>query len=406
MSTRSRCFVLLIGLSAAPAVQADEENFKRNLTFEQRPAVGAVQPRPGDLQVSAWFDRTDGTYARGETVRIFVKSNRPSFVAVVTTGPKGDVALLYPNALQKPAQLDAGQTLEVPPPNSTGRITVSPPYGTELVTVLVSDQKFDFLAERDLDPAGDFAAVKGGVATMVQRANEMNRRGERHIAVIERQLRTVAARTGAETPAPVLADGKPATSGPEGTVAAGPPASNGTAATAVAATVPPGSDAGPAKPAAAPPPAKPTLAMPRLDNPFPLDLKADLAAYKTGDKASLRVVPGRACYLSVFMVASDGSARRIFPNRTAPQAAVSAASPVQIGGGVSPVQIEARPSGPLTFVAVCSIDGQPVARTEDDPSGGFARAGDAESLSRDLAEASRRPAGSIAMGSVAVTVAE
>ena len=168
-------FAACLFAGTAGALAEPGDDFSRNLSLQQKEVVGAVTARPGDLVISAEFDRRDGIYAKGEAVRIAVNSNRDAYVAIVTTGPGGDVAVLYANAVQPAVKIPADTRLVVPPPGSPLEIAVSAPYGVELVTFIVSDQPLKLFEPSDLTPSGNVASVKGGAATFRTRAEALAR---------------------------------------------------------------------------------------------------------------------------------------------------------------------------------------------------------------------------------------
>ena len=59
-----------------------EDSMLRDLSVEQATAFHAGTPAPGSLRISTWVDRHDLTYARGDAVRIFVKTNEDAYVTL------------------------------------------------------------------------------------------------------------------------------------------------------------------------------------------------------------------------------------------------------------------------------------------------------------------------------------
>src|SRR5262249_3833160 len=59
-----------------------EDSILRDLSVEQATAFQAGTPAPGSLRISTWVDRHDLTYARGDDVRIFVKTNEDAYVTI------------------------------------------------------------------------------------------------------------------------------------------------------------------------------------------------------------------------------------------------------------------------------------------------------------------------------------
>ncbi len=403
---------------AAAANGAADVEFLRDLTFEQRPAVASIPSRPGDLSVSTWFDRADGTYAKGEGVRLFVRVNREAYVAVVNTGPSGKVALLFPNAAQRDHKVRGGETLEIPPSASGARISVSPPYGAELISVVVSDKPFELFAGTDLNQAGAFAAVNGGVGTFLARIRTVGQpNGERAIALIDRKIRTVETRAATTADASLgsmqtiggdasadagngstaigTAGGGGATSGGSGAGAGTPGGAAGlTQLVAVGANAGGGASGGGGTAQGA---GAPSVPLPKIDNPFAVRLELDKPTYRAGEEMVIQVTPSRTCYLTVYEVQSGGKAAMIFPNRFVAKTGVTADVPVRIAGGQAPAKVPARAPGPSRFVAVCSTDDAPVTAVERKPDDVFADVGTADTLARDLEKAASRDAGSTAI---------
>ena len=145
-----------------------EDSLLRDLSAEQATAFQAGTPASGSLRVSAWVDRHDLTYARGDTVRIFVKTNEDAYVTIVNVGPSGKVTHLFPNAFQQSNRVAANRTLEVPSGNGGSRINVSGPVGAELIKVFVSSEPIKIIPESQLVGSGAFRSLAGGVSDLVR----------------------------------------------------------------------------------------------------------------------------------------------------------------------------------------------------------------------------------------------
>ena len=70
---RASHLAVLFGVALVTSGLRAEDSLLRDLSAEQATAFQAGTPAPGSLRVSAWVDRHDLTYARGDAVRIFVK---------------------------------------------------------------------------------------------------------------------------------------------------------------------------------------------------------------------------------------------------------------------------------------------------------------------------------------------
>ena len=124
------------GLSqAADDAQRDLSVEQTAIFAVQAPALGAP---PGALSVEAWVDHPDGTYAVGEAVRLFVRTNKDAYVMVLNVGPSGTATMLFPNMAQHDSRVGANQVVEVAGPGSGTSIRVSGPVGRELIKVIAS----------------------------------------------------------------------------------------------------------------------------------------------------------------------------------------------------------------------------------------------------------------------------
>lgn len=138
----------VLSLSAGP-VLADEAHL-RDLTVEQSTAAQAGTPRPGSLQISVSADRTDATYAIGETVRLTLTSNEDAYVTVLDVGPTGQVTQLFPNQFQTDNHLFANRPIEIAGGTTGVRITAAGPAGAELIKVIASSQPVTVVSEAQL----------------------------------------------------------------------------------------------------------------------------------------------------------------------------------------------------------------------------------------------------------------
>ena len=106
-------------LSLAPAALAAEQKpgsaapAGKGLTVEQDGVFGVQAPSgaaAGRLQVVAWVDHADNSYAVGEKVRLFVQANKDAFVTVLNVAPSGATTLLFPQRVpaRQPGEGRAG----------------------------------------------------------------------------------------------------------------------------------------------------------------------------------------------------------------------------------------------------------------------------------------------------------
>lgn len=152
------------------AALAAGQSVPRTLSVEQKTIKDVAPPAPstpggtGGLEVVAWVDRPDSTYARGERVRLFVQTNRDAYVTVLNVDPAGETTVLFPNEYQSDNFVQADRAVEVPDPDSRSRVVVSGPVGTELIKVVASTTPIPLFEARQLSEAGAFSTVRANPA--------------------------------------------------------------------------------------------------------------------------------------------------------------------------------------------------------------------------------------------------
>ena len=163
---------LAVGGSGVLAGTAAQENdaFTRSLTVAQkaiydvRPAVITVSGED-ELEVVAWVDRPNYTYAVGEPVRIWVQTNKDAYVTVLNTDPGGETTQLFPNQYQSENLIRANRTVEVPDPDSRSRIVVTGEVGDELLKIVASTSPVSLFEAQQLTGGGPFQVVRTQATT-------------------------------------------------------------------------------------------------------------------------------------------------------------------------------------------------------------------------------------------------
>ena len=164
--------------AAAAAEQAADRPLSRSLTVEQA-AIYDVQPPASPasagadgLEVLAWVDRPDYTYANGEDVRVFVETNKDAYVTVLNVDPAGTTTVLFPNRYQSDNFVTAGRTLRLPDRDEF-RIVVSGSVGAELLKVIASTEPVPLFETRQLAGAGPFQVARARSAARLARSLEV-----------------------------------------------------------------------------------------------------------------------------------------------------------------------------------------------------------------------------------------
>ena len=303
---------------AAPA--ADDDPDSKNLTVEQNALYTTSAPAPAaatsePLEVVAWVDHQDNTYAVGERVRLFVRANKDAYLTVLNVGASGQTTVLFPNAHQTETRVAANQIVEVPSPNSGASIRVGGPTGRELIKVIASTNPTPLFAAGAAQGAGLFAILNTdsrSVAKDLQvTMNASSADGKQEWDDYNKVITTIESRPTAVVP---LA-----------------PAPTGTAWPA---------------------------------QPFGLRVAAGKPAYRMGEPVHLYVSTTAPCYLTLLNIGSSGQVRVLLPNAAQPQNLIPGGQTVVFPVSGSHLQLTPiGPPGVETVVAKSSADNQPVFTT-------------------------------------------
>ena len=301
-------------LAQSPAADAaDDEATARDLTVEQTSVFSLQAPAAaaaGGLNVVAWVDHADNTYAIGETVRLFVRASKDAYLTVLNVGPTGNTTLLFPNAFQKDARVGANRIVEIPAAGSGASIRVSgPSVGRELIKVIASTSPQPLFEAASLTGAGPFSVVSGGgrsVARDLQLVMDSGTQNEWDD--YNKVITTIASRPMAAVPlAPAPTDAQ----------AGAMPASFWVA--------------------------------------------TDKSQYRLGEAVSIYVRAAEPCYLTLINVGPSGQARVLLPNAAHPQNLLPGGQTVVFPGVGSSLRLTPMgPAGIETLTGVCSPDNRPV----------------------------------------------
>ena len=159
-ATMSAAVVLSGGFAGAQ--EAEQAPLSRTLSVEQTTVYDVLPPAQvqGDLDVVAWVDRPDYTYAGGENVKLFVETSKDAYVTVLNVDPAGETTILFPNEYQSDNLVRANRVLEVPDPASQSRIVVTGVTGTELLKVVASTRFIQPFEALQLIASGPFQVLR------------------------------------------------------------------------------------------------------------------------------------------------------------------------------------------------------------------------------------------------------
>ena len=100
------------------------------------------------LNVSIWTN--EQYYKKGETVKIYLKGNKPFFARVVYQDAENNLIQLVPNPHRTDYYFEGGVISEIPSGLDKFELEVTPPFGAEKITVYASTSPMDNLAVEDV----------------------------------------------------------------------------------------------------------------------------------------------------------------------------------------------------------------------------------------------------------------
>ena len=333
---------------ATVASAAEDGVTTRDLTVEQTSVFSTQAPAPaasmpGQINVVAWVDHADNTYAVGEKVRLFVRSNKDAYLTVLNVGPSGNTTLLFPNAFQKNAKVPANQVVEIPAPGSGAGIRVSgPAVGRELIKVIASTSPTPLFGAAKPVGTAPFAVIDADARAVARDLQVTMATGATHEwDDYNKIITTIASRPFAAAPL-------------------------------------------------APTPA--SVAWPVSASGF--RIATDKSLYRLGEAVTIYAATPVPCYLTLVNIGSSGQTRVLLPNAAQPQNLLPAGQTVVFPGTVSNLQLTPiGPTGVETVTAICSGDNRPVVAGDlsYDRSGFAALDAKGEVLTRDLAVVAAAP---------------
>lgn len=158
----------LLALSLVPAAYAETPVAVAKALSQDMPVVlsplqknlVALKGSEQGLEVLAWVDRSDATYAAGDAITLYVKANRNAHITVLNVAPSGKVSVLFPNAAAPDNRVDAHRIVRIG--GDTGyRLRAEGAGGSEVIKVIATDQPLELIRFGDSDPAGAFRVLRG-----------------------------------------------------------------------------------------------------------------------------------------------------------------------------------------------------------------------------------------------------
>ena len=117
------------------------------------------------LTVKLWTDKKQ--YQIGEKVKIYLKGNKPFFARIIYQDAADHLIQLIPNPYRSENYFNGGVIYEIPSGRDRFELEVSPPLGTESITLYASTTQ---LGKLDLIPSQGIYMVKTGLMEVGMKA--------------------------------------------------------------------------------------------------------------------------------------------------------------------------------------------------------------------------------------------
>jgi hypothetical protein len=107
------------------------------------------------LNVKVWTDRKE--YKNSEKIKVYIRGNKPFYARVVYKDASGKTVQLFPNPYSSDNYFKGGTVYEIPSGEDRFDLEVSPPFGSESVTVYAGSSQ---LGDLDLESASGIYDIK------------------------------------------------------------------------------------------------------------------------------------------------------------------------------------------------------------------------------------------------------
>ncbi|MBI5887639.1 MAG: DUF4384 domain-containing protein [Deltaproteobacteria bacterium] len=126
-------------------VKAEVIPDEKAVSVSQNPkAQGFIDDPLAPLTVRLWTDKKE--YGQGQDVKVYIKGNKPFYARIIYKDAGGNVIQLLPNPFRSDNYFNGGVVYEVPSGNDRFTLEVTPPFGSEEVTLYASSAPLGELA--------------------------------------------------------------------------------------------------------------------------------------------------------------------------------------------------------------------------------------------------------------------
>jgi hypothetical protein len=187
--TMLRSFILTTALALVLASPAGADT-----NAPPDPSVEATAPQgspsqTGALTAEAWFDRANATYALGEAVKLFVRTNEDAYVTALSIGPTGNVTQIFPNPFHPNNLVQAHHPVAIPGHGAHAVVTGA--LGAEVIKIITTSRPIQVIPEDQLGATAPFRSVLGGVDAVARDLKTVAAQPEQDMVVLDKTFLSV-----------------------------------------------------------------------------------------------------------------------------------------------------------------------------------------------------------------------
>ena len=134
--TMLRSFILTTALALVLASPAGADTNAPPDPSAEPTAPQGSPSQTGALTAEAWFDRANATYALGEAVKLFVRTNEDAYVTALSIGPTGNVTQIFPNPFHPNNLVQAHHPIAIPGHGAHAVVTGA--LGAEVIKIITT----------------------------------------------------------------------------------------------------------------------------------------------------------------------------------------------------------------------------------------------------------------------------
>jgi len=112
-------------------------------TFSQAQQLGNIEDKESKYNIDVWVDHGDGAiYHAGEKLNVFVRSSNDCYLYLIYHDADGNDIIIFPNTRQSNNRILGNVIYQIPDARDTFDFIVQPPFGSEFLKAVVSNESF------------------------------------------------------------------------------------------------------------------------------------------------------------------------------------------------------------------------------------------------------------------------